>query len=88
MATKGIKDRRHNKLHTGETKIGYFEGIVFWDEISKIIQSEANPILNEFTDNNIKEEINTLEKEIRDIIKLVVKFTDYATDKFNEIASR
>ncbi len=88
VETKEIKDRRHVKLHTGESKIGYFEGIVFWDELSKIIKSEASPLLDELTDTNIKNEINTLEKEIRNIISLVVDFTDYATDKFNEIASR
>ena len=86
VETKEIKDKRHSKLHTGDTKIGYFEGIVFWDELSKIVKSEADPILNDLTNNNIKEEIALLEKDIRHVIDLVIEFTDYATDKFIEIA--
>ena len=88
VETKEIKDKRHSKLHTGETKIGYFEEIVFWDELSKIIKSEADPLLDEFTNYNIKEEIELIEKDIRNIINLVIEFTDYATDKFIEIANR
>lgn len=88
IATKEIKVKRHRKLHTGETKIDYFEGIVFWDEISKIIKEEASPLLDEFTDKNITEEINSIEKDIRRIIDIVVKFTDYTIEKFKEIASR
>lgn len=88
VSTKEIKNKRHSKLHTGDTKIGYFEGIVFWDELSKIIKSEANPILDDLTNNNIKEEIELLEKDIRHVIDLVIAFTDYATTKFIEIANR
>lgn len=86
ICTKEIKSKRHKKLHTGEAKIGYFDGIIFWEEISNIIKKEANPILDELTDSNIKIEINSLEKEIRNIIELVVKFLEYATDKFKETA--
>ncbi len=86
IETKEIKNKRHSKLHTGDTKIGYFEGIVFYDELSKIIKSEASPLLDKLTDNNIQEEIDLLENDIRDVISLVVGFTDYATDKFIDIA--
>ena len=86
--TKEIKDKRHRKLHSGDTGIGYFEGIVFWDELSKIINTDANPILDELTDNNIEEEIERLQKELNHIIDLVVEFTDYATGKFIEIVNR
>jgi hypothetical protein len=86
--TKDIKDKRNCKLHTGETKIGYFEGIVFWDELSKIIKSDADPLLDKLTDDSINEEIVLLENDIRQIIKLVVEFTDFSTKKFTEIAAR
>ncbi|HCT24189.1 MAG TPA: hypothetical protein DIW54_13040 [Chitinophagaceae bacterium] len=88
LETKEIKDKRHNKIHTGVTKIGYLEGIVFWDELTKIIESEADPILEVLTDTNIQEEIELLEKDIRYVIDLVIDFTDYATDKFIEISNR
>ena len=88
IETKEIKDKRHIKLHTGETKIDYFKGIVFWDELSKIIKSEADPILDELTNKNIQEEIDLLEKDIRHILDIVIEFTDYATEKFKEIANK
>lgn len=88
ISTTELKDKRHRKLNTGESKIGYLDGIVFWGEISKIIKSDANTILEELTDRNIKAEINSLEKDLRHIIDLVVKFTDYTTDKFKELANK
>lgn len=88
VATKEIKEKRHQKLHSGESLIGYFEEIVFWDELSKITRSETSSLLDELTDNSIEDEIESLEMDIREIIAIVVEFTDYATDKFTEIANR
>lgn len=84
--TKEIKERRNKKLHTGDTELGYFEKILYWDELAKITQSEADLVLEEFTDGDINAEIKSLEKDIRHIIDLVNEFTDYATDKLVEIA--
>lgn len=86
--TKTIKDKRYQKLHTGRSEIGYFEGIVFYDDLAKLIKTEAYPILDEFTDKNIAEEIDRIEVEIREIIDIVIDFTDYANNKFLEIVNR
>lgn len=86
--TKTIKDKRHKKLHTGKSEIGYFEGIVFYDDLSRLIKTEADPILDDFTDKNIAEEIDRIEVEIREIIDIVIEFTDYANTKFLEIVNR
>lgn len=88
VTTKEIKEKRHQKLHSGESLIGYFEGIVFWDELLKITKSDAEPLLDELTDSTIEDEIESLENDIKKIIAIVVEFTDYATDKFTEIANR
>lgn len=85
-STRTIKEKRHQKIHEGKTNLDYFEGIVFWDELAKIIRTDANPLLDKLTTDSIANEIDILEKDIREIIALIVNFTDYSTDKFIAIA--
>ena len=86
--TKEIKDRRHEKIHTGETKINYLEGVAFWGDIHRIIKEEVDPLLEEYTDKKLLEAVDETETEIRELIEIVKEFLEYSVPKFLEIAGR
>lgn len=86
--TKVIKDRRHEKIHKGETEINYLEGIAFWDNIQKLIKEEVNPILEEYTKKSLLEAVNSVEIEIREIIVCINEFLDYSIPKLEAIVNR
>lgn len=86
VRTKEIKDIRHKKIHTGESEIPYLTGVVFYSDLMKLINEEAYPILNEYTDKNLTSEIDKLETEIFEVISIVNEFLDVSIDKLKEIA--
>nr|WP_315167347.1 Cthe_2314 family HEPN domain-containing protein [uncultured Flavobacterium sp.] len=85
--TKEIKTRRHEKIHTGETKISYLESIAFWDDINKIIGKQTAPILEEYTDKNLLEAAEKVEDETLQIISIISEFLEHSTSKFLVIAN-
>jgi len=85
LKIKEIKDKRHQKLHVGETDVSQLNTIVFWDELQEIIGSEKDPILDKLTDKNIKEEINMLDKEIKEVIDIIKEFLEEAKMKIIDI---
>ncbi len=88
IKTKDIKEKRHKKIHTGESEINYLEGIAFFDDIFKIFQQNTDPHLIELTDSNLNQEINKLEQEIFEIIDIVNEFLDYSVTKYIEITKK
>jgi len=85
---KEIKDKRHQKIHQGQTDIDQLDKIVFWDELDEILNSKNNPILEQHTDEALKEEINKLDKEVKEIIDIIKEFLDEAKAKILEISGR
>jgi len=85
---KEIKDKRHQKIHTGETEINQLKSIIFWDELQEIIGVENNPILDNMTDKYIKEEIDNLETEAKEIIDIIKEFLEKSSVKVIEINKR
>jgi hypothetical protein len=85
VRTKEIKDRRHKKIHTGESDIPYLSGVVFFNDMMKLIDEEASPILNNHTDTNLIAEVDKIEEEILEIISLINEFLDVSIDKLKNI---
>ena len=85
LKVKDIKDKRHQKIHKGETDISQLNKIVFWDELQEIVGAKKDPILDELTENNIKEEIEKLVKEVKDVIDVIKEFLEEAKGKIEEI---
>lgn len=85
IRTKEIKDIRHKKIHTGESELPYLTGIVFYSDLMKLINEKASPILDEYTDNNLIDEIDKIEIEIFEIISIVNDFLDASIDKLKDL---
>ncbi len=82
-----IKTFRHQKLHTGKTDISYLENILFFDNIEKLTGEKTDPILVEYTENQVSEEIKSIEIEVVEIIKIVNEFLNKSVEKLKTIAN-
>lgn len=85
---KLLKEERHKKLHTGEANIEPLEGIIIWEELNKIIGGEAEPILQEYTDTQITENIEKLKNETIEIVNILKEFLAESIIKLNELINR
>jgi hypothetical protein len=88
VKTKEIKDRRHKKIHTGESDIPYLSGVVFFNDMLKLINEEASPILNNHANTKLQAEVDKIEKEILEIILMINEFLDISIDKLKSLAEK
>jgi len=80
-----LKKERHKKLHTGNADIKTLNGVVIWSDINKLIgEQKTDEILEEYTDIEIKKEIESVEKKITDIFTVIKEFLEEATPKLKE----
>jgi len=82
-----IKQKRHKKIHKGETDISNLSGVVFWNDILKISNKKASESLEELTDESLNNKIDELEMEIIDIIKAVNQFLDNSVNELIKLAN-
>ena len=82
-----IKIFRHQKLHTGDTKIPYLESVIFPEDIEGLTGKKTDPILIEYCENQFFEEIESIESEVITIIDIVNAFLDKSIKKLKAIAN-
>ena len=82
-----IKILRHQKLHKGDTEISYLENIIFFDNLEKFTGEKTDPILVEYTENLILKEIESIEIEVVETIKIVNEFLNKSIGKLKTIAN-
>lgn len=75
---------RHSKLHTGESDFQIFRKIVIWEDLMKKIDDNTDPILTEYTDKEIKEQLKELREFTIGVIQLIESFMDEASSKLEE----
>lgn len=78
---------RHSKLHTGESEFKIFRKIVIWEDLMKMIDSEVDPILTEYTDEEIKKQLEELKDFTVEVIQLIENFMDEASMKLEKYIS-
>jgi len=80
-----FKQQRHDKLHTGKADIQPLNGVVIWDDLTSILSSEVDEILQEHNDNEIEAEIEKLRTGTIEIINIIKEFLEVATEKLKEL---
>ncbi len=80
-----LKEERHKKLHTGVSDIEPLDGIVIWEDLNKIIGDDTDPLLKEYTDTQILENIEKLKNDTIEIVDLIKEFLVESTTKLNEL---
>lgn len=75
---------RHTKLHTGESDFKIFKNIVIWEDLMKNIGSDVEPLLREYTDKDIKQQLSDLKDFTFEIIQLIESFMNEAALKLEE----
>lgn len=83
-----LKEERHKKLHTGEADIEAFENVVFWEDLNKIIGADTEPVLKEYTDKKVLEEVEKLQEKTLEIVYIIRDFLEEANHKLKDIASK
>tara|TARA_R110000868_G_scaffold146115_5_gene366788 strand:- start:3418 stop:3783 length:366 start_codon:yes stop_codon:yes gene_type:complete len=79
--TFDIKQKRHKKIHKGETDISNLSGVVFWNDVLRIANKKATELLEEQTDKQLANKIDELEIEIVNIIKAVNGILDSSVNE-------
>jgi hypothetical protein len=80
------RQARHSKLHTGESEFKIFGKIVIWEDLMKImVESDVEPILTDYTDQEIKQQLTELKEFTIEVIELIESFMDEATKKLEEL---
>lgn len=78
-----IRKKRHKKVHEGETDIDYLSGIAFWGDILKE-DFKGKDLLEKWADKQVNEEIDSVEKEMTEIITIVVEYLDILAPKIDK----
>ena len=78
------RQARHSKLHTGESEFKIFRRIVIWEDLMKMIDSDVDPILSDYTDEEIKQQLTELKEFTIEVIQLIEFFMDEAASKLEE----
>jgi hypothetical protein len=88
VKTKEVKDRRHEKIHEGKTDINYLEGVIFWDNIEKLLKEEIDPILKDYSNKDLSIAVDEIETEIREIITITNEFLSCSLPQLETIINR
>jgi len=75
---------RHSKLHTGESEFKIFRKIIIWEDLTKMIDGNVDPILSDYTDKEIKQQVNELKEFTIGVIQLIESFMDEAASRLEE----
>lgn len=78
------KKARHSKLHTGESEFKIFRKIVIWEDLMKMIDYDVDPILSDYTDREIKDQLQELKEFTIEVIQLIESFMNEASLKLEE----
>lgn len=78
------RQARHSKLHTGESEFKIFRKIVIWEDLMKMIDSDVDPFLSDYTDQEIKQQLTELKEFTIEVIQLIECFMDEAAIKLEE----
>lgn len=83
--TKDLKLVRHKKIHTGKAEIENLKDIVLWSDLAKYTKDEYDSLLDDFTEIKLKEEIDRIENEIKELLKLTNQYFDLLEIEYNNL---
>ena len=83
--TKELKIIRHQKIHTGKTEIENIKDIVLWSDLAKYTKDEYDSLLDELTESRLDIEIDRIESEIKELLKLTNKYFDYLSIEYDKL---
>lgn len=83
-----IRTKRNEIIHAGDTEIEYFSNIVFWNDFQSKLGLKGEDLLEEWTEAEVKSEVEKMLIEMKDIVTLVVNFLNLLTPKTNHLIEK
>ncbi|KAA5531887.1 Cthe_2314 family HEPN domain-containing protein [Paenimyroides baculatum] len=78
---KITKEKRHEKLHQGETEFEYLKNVVFWNELYRLLNEPIPESLKEQTKDNLIKMVDQIEQEIIEYVIMCRKILNISSEQ-------